>query len=519
MSAPHPEIRRLQAQLTSEPSAIDAMAELQARALNTADRRLAFQLSRWALVADRWSHIPYVMLARVFSVTHFSIRSYFSAVDTACRRALVLNPGSDEAWFEQIKTYRGYHSESLIRWLARLRCITPNNPNVALMSIATLFDVGEVEAGRTVARDALQTQNDILEIALHLSLNFAPGDASLLNAVATAVEKNSSMSLDQRAKGTLIAARLAHQAGDIPKAFQALSQSIVHGRLVHGNRVNADGLRQILIQQSADAMTLEITPRAGNRVGMVMVSGLPRSGTTLMESRLARHADVRALGETYLVEASYTILRSNLVQRRAATRQMASVLLGQDNRPPPGRTEIRWFSEMMPMIVAYDGVARSLLDEVRTIIVVRPFLSTWISGNLMGLGAKHPYFLDPHQLYRIYDLHLDLAEDLFSRVDASKAIMVTLEGLSEDPDGVAEAVQARLDLPKREGPDDPNGTGIVRTLSQGRVRDTVSRAVSDQYLPYRGLLDPETLAVVERADTRRARFLDAFQERLIGTRD
>jgi hypothetical protein len=512
-------IRQIQVRLIREPSAVDAMAELQALALNSTDRRLAFKLSRRALAAACLSHIPYLMVARIFSVIHFSIASYFSAPDMGCRRALLLSPGSDEAWIQQLKSYRGYQSETLVRWSNRLRCIAPDDPKAALIRIMTLFDVGDVDAGRAVARDALRTQDDIFRIALHLSLNFEPEDAPMLGLIAKTVDKNPNTSSDQRSKAALLAARLAHKVADFPKALHDLSRYTTQARKINSKGMDAENFRRVITRQSADALTFPDKPPARNRVAMVMVSGLPRFGTTLMEARLARHADVQALGETHLIEASYVILRNGLLQRRAAIREMASVLLGQDTRPAPGRSEIRWFSDKMPINLAYEGVARSILDDIRTVIMVRPFLSTWISGLLTGLGDEHSYFLDPQALLRIYNLHFDLAEGLFSRVGPSKALAVTLEGLSEDPDGVAEATRARLDLPKRDGAADPNENGIVRTFSQGRVRDTVSRAVSDQYLPYRALLDPAILAVVEQADARRARFLDRFQDRLIGARD
>jgi hypothetical protein len=516
---PHPDVRRIQIRQVQDPAAPDAMAELQALALAASDRRLAFKLSRRALCADPLSHAAYLMVARVFSVVHFQISSYFAAPDLACKRALLLNPGWGEAWTLRIESYRGYRSDMLARWVGRLGCISPKGA-ATVTRIKTLFHIDQVQAARELARGALRADEDTIPVALNLSMNFEAEDVPTLEAVARAVDGHPQATADLRSKSALISARLAHRAKDIPKANEALRRVMSHAQAAMGGRFDVETLSGSLGMHSADAWTLERAPRAGNRVGMVMVSGLPRSGTTLMEARIAGHAQVHPLGETYLVEAAYVILRSGFVRRRAAVREMAMALLGQDERPAPGPHDVRWFSEKMPLIVAYEGVARSLMDEVRSVIIVRPFLSTWISGVLMGLGGKHPYFLDPEALYRIYAQHFELAEALFARVEPDQAAVVALEGLAEDPDGVSKALCARLGLPERD-PDDTDASKprIVRTVSQGRVRSAVSRTVSDQYLPYREMLDRKTLEIVDRGDVLRARFLDRFGDRLIGSRD
>lgn len=468
------------------------------------------------LCAHPLSSQSYVLIARVLNAVHFSIAGYFSAPARACRRALILHPGSAEAWIAAITSYRGYRRAVLETWPARLSVVANGGEQAIRIRVQKLLEIGAFEPARAIARRELDMAPGNLAMALCLSESFEEADAERLNAIAAAAEAHPAADRRQRYAAALVAARVAQQAEDHGTAFAALQRAV--GHLNGGAAVDVGGFLQALSARAAAGRSFASQGAAENGIGLVAVSGLPRSGTTLMERRLASGADLHPLGETHLIEAAFEILQSGLADRQRAGAEFAAALRGEDTRLSAAPAEgVVWYSEKMPLIAAYDGVVRGLCRQVRTVIILRPLLSTWISGLLTGMGETYAYFLDPKALLAVYAKHLDLAEVCFAAVPPTEAAVVTLEGLSEDPDGLTSSLVDRFGLPPAS---DAGGEGaIVRTASRGRVRGAVGRQVSDQYLAYAALLDEPTRSVMAEGDALRRAFLERHADRLIGHAD
>jgi hypothetical protein len=509
------------ARLIAEPASLDLMSRVQDQALQAGDRRHAFILARRALCAGPTSPTPFLMMAEIFSVIHFSIATYFSAAAMACKRALVLEPGSSDGWNHLVSQYRGYDRITLSSWSNRLSCVAAPKSSAVITRVTKLFEIGDFSKGRSIARRVLDEDPGFLPMADLLSGNFEAKDEKVLTEIANAIERHPQADPQQRFKGALISARISHQSKDYESAVRHLTRMIKRAHSAAGGRFNVQAFVGALSERSTGGSALPTSPPASNGLGFVMVSGLPRSGTTLMESRLAKTADVTALGETHLIETTYEILQSRLSNRRRAARDLAKALWHERARSDAATetSEVQWYSEKMPLIAAYIGVANALADQVRTIIIVRPFLSTWISSLLTGVAERHRYMLEPDDLLEVYRLHLTFADRCFATAPPRDAAVVTLEGLSEDPDGLTNALCDRFELPVRSQVQS-NGAGqIVRTASWAKVRENVSRNVSDQYVAYREYLDPAIRSIVDRADLLRAEFLDRHADRLVGARD
>jgi len=499
--------------LITNPARAGAAAEIAMDRLRANDSRSALAWSRRARAADPLEPLVYLALGNMFRQLHFSLARYFQLPDLANRRAVLLAPGDEAALTQFVSADRHFDGDRLWRWIGWLGCVARPGALSSVVRVAKSFELGETKLARGEARGELQANPGNIAMAVELSAGFEPGDADLLSRIASAVERHPQAGADARAKAALIAARLAHRQKKPAQALAALGRlrRALTPLLVPGS---TERMCAALEAESVDAARLPSARRgATGDIGLVLVSGLPRSGTTLTATQLATADGVFDLGETYLLESAYQHLKSGVTTPARAGREVASAFRAES----PGD---HWFVEKMPVVVAYDGAARALVPRVRTLIIVRPFLGTWLSGALGGFGAKHPYFQSAAETLMLYRTHLEIAAAALARLPAEEVAVITLEGLSDDPDGVVAALAGRFGLPSSADKNRPSGTRrIVRTASRSSVRGSVDRRVGDQYAPYLAHLDPETRAIVEQGDDVRARFLDAHAALLVGDRD
>jgi len=116
---------------------------------------------------------------------------------------------------------------------------------------------------------------------------------------------------------------------------------------------------------------------AFENVTPVFVVGLPRTGTTLVETMLARHPQVRGRGEIdWLPFLAFELSARKLASDPAALRQVAATYLAhlrQDDAPA------RWYIDKNPHNFRYLGLIASLFPQARIIHCTRDRRDTAVS--------------------------------------------------------------------------------------------------------------------------------------------
>lgn len=460
----------------------------------TGDLAGAFRaLSRLRQVAP---HAPaaYLEAAPLLVAAMVDPAGYFTVGERFAKRAVVLAPGDVTAWHTLIDTYRRYDATFLRRCISALGCLAPLDSERILLAARRLAELGDDRTSRRVVTRALLIDPTSLQAVLDLS---GAADSRRRRLLETALRHT--VRAETRALGPAVAARLvlagfAHADGRHAEAYGLASQSnALRLRVVGANAGSfVDRARKVVAAGTAIEAAVPPVPR-----GLILLGGLPRSGTTLAERRIARATGAFALGETGLLELAFN---------RIAGRQFSSTAFADRlERALASVTETPWVIEKMPMALVYRGLAERLFARTRVVLTVRPFLANFLSGHFIDYADRLPFFAEIGVFAQVYRYYLELIREAAEARPPSEVAILPLERLAADPDAVTDRLVQRLGLDRRAA--DPDAQAIVRTASLRSVRETVARGRPDQYAPYDGLLDPTARALVAAVEADRERLL------------
>ena len=260
------------------------------------------------------------------------------------------------------------------------------------------------------------------------------------------------------------------------------------------NAVNAH------IDRITDAFTSELMNRLaghGDPSTMpLMIVGMPRSGTTLLEQVLCAHPEVETAGE----------LRSLAQAARAFTRQYEKPWpeciedLSDDDLNAPAKVyldTLRARSETavkvidkMPQNFLHLGFAALLFPKTVFVHCVREPLDTCLSNffQIFPPGIDFAYdFSDLGQYYRSYQRLMTH----WQRVLGSRLVSVGYEELVNDPEPVLRSLLENLDLPwDRACLSHQENVGRIDTLSLYQVRQPLNTGSTERWRHYERHLEP-----------------------------
>ena len=227
----------------------------------------------------------------------------------------------------------------------------------------------------------------------------------------------------------------------------------------------------------------------------LFITGMPRSGTTLVEQILASHSTVQGTGETGLpVRAAFSVLQKGTQFRHLSklTPEEYS-LIGQ--RYVDGMAQIHkatgTYTDKSITTYLVAGILKDLIPNARMIYVRRdPRDIGWsIWRNHFKVGT-HRYANDQRDIARQIKA-VTFMVDYWRAQDPDMFIEVSYEALVRDPAREIPALLAACDLPMEEACLHPEkNTRSVQTLSIEQVRQPISpksiggwRAYADHLAP------------------------------------
>lgn len=211
-------------------------------------------------------------------------------------------------------------------------------------------------------------------------------------------------------------------------------------------------------------------PQAGSAVDYVpvFVVGLPRTGTTLAASLLARSGELRNRGELNWIDAMYRLLdRQGRLQDRGALASTSAVVRSQLRRDD---SPVGWYLDKNPLNFRYLDFIAAMFPGAKIIHCRRErrdtALSLWTQHFAHAdLGFTHDFsdivaFMEGHdKLVAHWRRTLPLAW-----------FDLEYETLVKNPDETVHGMQRFLGMPEGCGMDNPADRQVITTASVWQVR-------------------------------------------------
>lgn len=280
--------------------------------------------------------------------------------------------------------------------------------------------------------------------------------------------------------------------GDYDAAFGSFSQAKAVLPMTYDARVYSSFV---------DALCTQITPADFNAGGdpgdqPVLIVGMPRSGSTLLEQILASHPEVASVGES---PSLHVIVQDT----RARTHHGADMLRVIKEIPEDAARKLaqRYLQETThtDAVRVLDkslhnfellGIFARLLPRARIIHMRRDPMDTCVSCYMQNLSAWHKYTQNLDTLGHAY-LQYDRLMRHWQNVLPNPVLEVNYEDIIADIEGVARRAVSFLGLDW-----DPaclsyrTSSNQTQTLSAGQVRAPLYKSSMQRWRRYEPLLDP-----------------------------
>lgn len=218
----------------------------------------------------------------------------------------------------------------------------------------------------------------------------------------------------------------------------------------------------------------------------IFIVGLPRSGTTLLETVLGRHADVAAAGELHdaVIQLRWAcdsfggfqvderLIESSL---SADMGQYGNRYLESTRWMTKGR---RFFTDKMPANFMLVGLLAEAIPAARFLHISRDPIDACFSNMKELFASPYAYSYDQEDMANHYLRYSELMKNWELRYP-ERILDVRYETLVSDPEGVVRKVMDFCGIPWEEGIlDRERRTAVAATASAVQVRD----AIHDRYV-------------------------------------
>ncbi|NND20016.1 MAG: tetratricopeptide repeat protein, partial [Silicimonas sp.] len=305
---------------------------------------------------------------------------------------------------------------------------------------ALLAEWGELgRAGELARSGADATPHDPAPYRLLGLCGAWSSDDPLINLMQRGA-RDESLSPVKRGTFSLALAKAYLDTGDDAAAFRALADGNRMLRGVVDYDIAADAGWMDRIAGNWSAETVDRFRQGGRKAAPVFIVGLPRSGSTLVETILSRHAAVHDLGET---PAIFTAARR---ATEAPGPEAISALADAAERifaPPAGKTLTtnKLLSNFQNL-----GALAAALPDARFVEMRRDYRDTCLSIFQSDLTpTAHPYSMDLTELAH-YALAYDRLMRHWSKVLGDRLVRVRYEDIVTDPEAEIRQLLERLDL-------------------------------------------------------------------------
>lgn len=296
-----------------------------------------------------------------------------------------------------------------------------------------------------------------------------------LPSLVGALRADAQRSPDERAFLAFAAAHAHEALGDLPAAWHAAEQG--HALVRRAYDAPREAHRARLLRRAFVAPTWPDEPDPMPEPAPVFVTGLPRSGTTLVTQMLTRHPGIRDIGEDLFFHKNAGAIRDALglgrgpgsASRRAEIRARYRAIM---SRRAGARRVISKMLDLAPFV----GVIWMLFPDARFLWCVRDPLDTITSIHLNHFEGNFAYGTRPEDI--AHHLAIDrLQLRLWAALRPTHLQVVRYEALVRRPRAHAERMLAFLAMPWNDACLAPEASEeMIRTHSFLQARRPINDA-------------------------------------------
>ncbi len=372
--------------------------------------------------------------------------------------------------------------------LAAFDRIAQPSSDLSVLKAGALLMNGRRTQARKLIDDAMLESPGNPSLHLFIAKNFAAdfdpiAQAEQINAILTAPGATG-LAPEDRARLNF-ALGLAHERnGDFAAAFQAIE---IANRQIAPKSFASDQQLEKVTLGIADHFTkirlAHLAPAGHSSRQPVFVTGLPRSGTTLVEQIIASHPDAASVGELELIPS----LRQSLVSlqprdiKRCAEAWLATI--------PQASTEKARIVDKSISTSLYSGLAMLLFPNARFVFLHRhPMDIFWSAYREMFAVDALTFTYSPQALVRRIQFSQHIM-NIWQNRFPDRVLAVRYEDIVSDPEQQTRRIIAHTGLDWSDKCLNFHAADtMVRSASMTQVREPVYKSSVGKWQSYRSQL-------------------------------
>lgn len=381
--------------------------------------------------------------------------------------------------------------------LSEIRSLAKTYPQATVLAHEALIlnSLGRFEEGAAAARRALDADPNYSSAWLDLATAVSGEDAEGLVVELEALLARSPDPKIARDLNFALAQAL-RKTGDHDAAFEACSK----GNALSTKRWDADreAAFHATLREVFDAELIDRLRGTGSDDGhMIFITGMPRSGTTLLDRLLSAHPNAGSVGETTSVGSLFNQLHAQAGRTADSLRsalsgevlkQLAKAYLHATQHRLRGKPPSRIIDKMPANTLFWPLIA--LMFPKATILHMQRHplgtaLSCWEASFAFGLD----YATDMTSLGQAYRQYADLTDHWASLIP-DRIHSVLYEDLVAGPEPVMRGVLEAAGLPWDDRCLTPDASGPIKTASVAQAREPVGTESAERWQSYANRLLP-----------------------------
>ena len=411
------------------------------------------------------------------------------AAIAACQRAIAAQPDLARAHNNLGVAYR--KSGDIVAAMSafsKALDLDPDSPEVLNNLGTALKSVGHAGPAADCLKRALVLRPGYADCAKNLSMLVDGDDRTILADHIQTIHAAAGAQSDDRMLTAYALAELARKDQDPDTALHYLDEAGRIGKALsaYDSKRDSDLFNDIKTTcdtplASVASDDLDVTP--------VFITGMPRSGTTLVEQILASHGHVNGAGELHLL--THLIEREGGPMEAGKPEALARIRDAYRQGIAHHAQGARFVTDKMPLNFRWIGHIRAAFPEARIIHMARPAEAVcWSNYRLHFPAPGMAFTYDQRDIAHYHRLHDDLMDFWDARFGAAiyRQSYITL---TEDQAGQTRALSDWLGLPWDPAMLDFHKTGRpVDTASALQVRKEIYQGSSEDWRAYAHGLDP-----------------------------